>query len=73
METFCTLVAALSTLLWVRFALLPWGIWRSREVLELAPTKAGEPLEEITTVIPARNDRGYFADIALRRRAGNGS
>ena len=72
METFCTLVAALSTLLWVGFALLPWGIWRSREVLELAPTKAGEPLEEITTVIPARNEAEVISQ-TLRSVAAQGT
>ena len=37
METFCILIAALSTVLWVGFALLPWGLWRNREVLDAAP------------------------------------
>ena len=56
METFCILIAALSTVLWVGFALLPWGLWRNREVLEAAPTAADAPLAQITAVIPARNE-----------------
>ena len=72
METFCILIAALSTLLWVGFALLPWGIWRNREVLELAPTKAGEPLAEITAVIPARNEAEVISQ-TLRSVAAQGT
>ena len=56
METFCILIAALSTVLWVGFALLPWGLWRNREVLEAAPTAADARLAQITAVIPARNE-----------------
>jgi hopene-associated glycosyltransferase HpnB len=55
-ETFCILIAALSTVLWVGFALLPWGLWRNREVLEAAPAAADAPLAQITAVIPARNE-----------------
>ena len=56
METFCILIAALSTVLWVGFALLPWGLWRNREVFEAAPAAADAPLAQITAVIPARNE-----------------
>jgi hopene-associated glycosyltransferase HpnB len=42
--------------LWLVFALLPWGIWRNREVLEASPSAADESLAEITAVIPARNE-----------------
>jgi len=55
-ETLCILVTALSTLLWVGFALIPWGLWRNREVLEAASTPTKESLAEITAVIPARNE-----------------
>ena len=51
METFCILIAALSTVLWVGFAVLPWGLWSNREVLEAAPTAADAPLAQITAVI----------------------
>ena len=56
METLCLLVTALSILLWVGFALMPWGLWRNREVLEAAPAAEEESLTEITAVIPARNE-----------------
>ena len=56
METFCILIAALSTVLWVGFAVLPWGLWRNREVLGAAPAAADAPLAQITAVIPARNE-----------------
>ena len=57
METFCILIAAVSTVLWVGFAVLPWGLWRNREVLELTDaTEGDDPLAEITAVIPARNE-----------------
>ena len=50
------MVTTLSTLLWVGFALIPWGLWRNREVLEAASTPTKESLAEITAVIPARNE-----------------
>jgi hopene-associated glycosyltransferase HpnB len=56
-ETFCILIAALSTVLWVGFAVLPWGLWRNREMLEVTDAAEGdESLAEITAVIPARNE-----------------
>jgi len=42
--------------LWVGFALLPWKLWRNREVLEPAPASQKESLAKITAVIPARNE-----------------
>ena len=56
MEAFYILLAALSILLWGGFAVLPWGVWRNREVLEVAPVDIDETLTEITAVIPARNE-----------------
>ena len=47
---------AFSALFWLGFALLPWGLWRNREVLEAAQAEADEPLADITAVIPARNE-----------------
>lgn len=57
METISAVLAAVSTLLWIGFALSPWDLWRNREVLDAAD--AGEDdgaLEEITVLIPARNE-----------------
>ncbi len=57
MEIFFISLVALSTLLWVGFALLPWRPWSNREVLDAVDGNAGDKvLEEITVVIPARNE-----------------
>jgi len=57
MELFCIFLAALSTLLWIGFALLPWRPWSNQEVLDAVDQSDGdEVLEEITVVIPARNE-----------------
>jgi hopene-associated glycosyltransferase HpnB len=57
MEALDILIAALSTVLWVGFAVLPWGLWRNREVLEVGDASENdEPLADITAVIPARNE-----------------
>lgn len=57
METLFLFLVALSTLLWVGFALLPWRPWSNREVLD-ATDRANnrEGLEEMTVLIPARNE-----------------
>ena len=47
---------AVPALSWVAFALLPWGPWRTREVLEAAPDGPNESLAQITAMIPARNE-----------------
>jgi len=64
-ETFCILIAALSTLLWVGFVLLPWKAWRNREVLEASPGKADQLLAQITVVIPARNEAALIQQTIL--------
>jgi hopene-associated glycosyltransferase HpnB len=57
METFGIFLAALSTLLWVGFALLFWGRWSNQEVLDAMEGSDGDAaLEEITVLIPARNE-----------------
>ena len=57
MEPLLMFVAALSTLSWIGFALAPWGLWRNREVLEVNDEADGEEsLDEITVVVPARNE-----------------
>jgi hopene-associated glycosyltransferase HpnB len=57
MEIFGILLAALSTLLWVGFALLFWGRWSNQEVLDAMEGFDGDAaLEEITVLIPARNE-----------------
>ena len=61
MEAFCIFIAALLAFLWIGFALMPWGVWRNREVLEAAPSPQKESLTEITAVIPARNEAEVIA------------
>ncbi len=57
METLFMFVAALSTLSWVGFALLPWRPWRNQEVLDAMERAEGNgSLGEITVLIPARNE-----------------
>ncbi|HXV83838.1 MAG TPA: glycosyltransferase [Candidatus Binatia bacterium] len=57
MEIFGFFLVALSTLLWVGFALLPWRPWSNLEVVDVMDgDKDGAILGEITVVIPARNE-----------------
>jgi hopene-associated glycosyltransferase HpnB len=57
MEALAAVLSALSAVLWVGLALSPWGVWRNREVLDAAnAAKDCVSLEEITALIPARNE-----------------
>ena len=57
METFCIVLVAFSTLLWVGFALLPWRPWSNQEVLDVMEgVNKDTALDEITVLIPARNE-----------------
>jgi hopene-associated glycosyltransferase HpnB len=57
MEALLMFLAALSALSWVGFALSPWGPWRNREVLDVIGEGNGEEsFDEVTVVIPARNE-----------------
>jgi hopene-associated glycosyltransferase HpnB len=57
METFCIVLVAFSTLLWVGFALLPWRPWSNQEALDAMEGVNGNiALDEITVLIPARNE-----------------
>lgn len=57
MEALLIFLAALSALLWVGFALSPWGFWRNREILDVIEAVNGdEVLNAITVLIPARNE-----------------
>ena len=57
MEVFCIFLMAFSTLLWVGFALLPWRPWSNRQVLDsMAGANGDSALDEITVLIPARNE-----------------
>jgi len=66
MEALWMFLVALSTLSWIAFALLPWGLWRNREVLEVIDAAEGdESLAEITAVIPARNEAAIIQRTVL--------
>jgi hopene-associated glycosyltransferase HpnB len=57
METLWMLLAGLSTLSWIGFALLPWRPWSNGEVLDATKGADGAAaLDEITVLIPARNE-----------------
>jgi hopene-associated glycosyltransferase HpnB len=57
MEVFCIVLVGFSALLWVGFALLPWRPWSNREVLDaMEGANGGTALDEITVLIPARNE-----------------
>jgi hopene-associated glycosyltransferase HpnB len=57
MEAVLTFLVALVTLMWGVFALLPWRLWFNRDVLDAVEGTGGdEALEEITALIPARNE-----------------
>ena len=56
MSVIATFLLALTLLLWIGFALSPWGSWRNREVLDATNEIDEELLDEITVVVPARNE-----------------
>ena len=57
MEAVLKFLVALVTLIWGVFALLPWRLWFNRDVLDaMEGTGGNEALEEITVLIPARNE-----------------
>lgn len=62
MEAFCIFLAALAALLWIGFVLLPWRPWSNQEVFDAMEGSYGdEVLNEITVVMPARNEAEVIA------------
>src|SRR5215468_4537189 len=50
-------LVAFSTLLWVGFVMLPWRPWSNGQVLDsMAGANGDSVLDEITVLIPARNE-----------------
>jgi hopene-associated glycosyltransferase HpnB len=50
-------MVAASAILWLAILLLPWQPWRNNEILPLPdPSPEKEGLEDVTVVIPARNE-----------------
>jgi hopene-associated glycosyltransferase HpnB len=57
MEAFFIFLATLSTLLWAGFVLLPWRPWSNQETFDaMEGTGEDAALEEITVLIPGRNE-----------------
>ena len=57
MESLLIFLVALSAVSWVGFVLSPWGLWRNQAVLDvIEATKGADGLDEITVLIPARNE-----------------
>ena len=52
-----------SALLWLTILLLPWRPWRVREVLEAADIPANAELNDVTVLIPARNEAETIATV----------
>jgi len=57
MEVVYLILVVLSTLLWVGFVMLPWRPWSNRQVFDsMAGVNGDSALDEITVLIPARNE-----------------
>ena len=57
MEALLMFLVTVAALSWVGIALSPWGPWRNREVLDVIDEPDREEShDEITVVIPARNE-----------------
>ncbi|WP_305907383.1 glycosyltransferase [Methylomarinum sp. Ch1-1] len=66
-------LSALALLIWGITLLLPWQPWRSREVLEAVDADANYALEDVTVVIPARDEAEVIADtLAALSKQGRG-
>ncbi|PIR23390.1 MAG: glycosyl transferase [Deltaproteobacteria bacterium CG11_big_fil_rev_8_21_14_0_20_45_16] len=51
-----SVLAFLGASIWLIILILPWRPWSTREQLEADPKDAGEDLQDITVLIPARNE-----------------
>lgn len=56
MEDPWLLFTAAAALIWLMILALPWQPWRNREVLESTGLNENSDLQEVTVVIPARNE-----------------
>lgn len=56
MEDPWLLFTAAAALIWLMILALPWLPWRNREVLESIGLNENSDLQEVTVVIPARNE-----------------
>jgi hopene-associated glycosyltransferase HpnB len=58
--------ATLALLAWITVLLLPWRAWSTRERLEADASRIDQALDDVTVLIPARNE----ADVLPRTLAG---
>jgi hopene-associated glycosyltransferase HpnB len=61
MADLALLLSSLAFVIWLITALLPWQPWRNREVLEPLTDFEQYPLEDVTVLIPARNEAEMIA------------
>ncbi len=67
------LLSSVALLIWLVTALLPWQPWRNREVLEPEADFENFPLDDVTVLIPARNEAEMIAGtLAALKRQGQG-
>lgn len=66
-------LSALALLVWGITLLLPWQPWRAREVLEPASPDDGYDLQDVTVVIPARDEAEVIGNtLAALNQQGQG-
>ena len=53
---------AISALMWIALLLLPWRPWSTRERLQVENLRSEQGLDEITVLIPARNEAQCVGD-----------
>lgn len=65
--------ALAALLIWIIVLLLPWRPWSVRERLEADPARSDDVLDDVTVLIPARNEAGVIsATLESLARQGTG-
>ena len=65
--------ALAALLIWIIVLLLPWRPWSVRERLEADPARSDDALDDVTVLIPARNEAGVIsATLESLARQGTG-
>lgn len=74
MESLLFWLVAASAVLWLGILLLPWRPWSRKPFLDAADDGFSQPLEDITVLIPARNEAAVIRQtLASLKRQGQGS
>ena len=55
------IISVVAAIIWVIILLLPWQPWRTKEVLEPDSNNSVTSLDDVTVVIPARNEAQVIA------------